>query len=149
MAQVDAEKLRRLAAYTIAWRTAHESFFAWIEEEYARRLERFERDRATARAALNRAALSILPFKRGRLGAGGRGHERAKWKFRRQTDRILEAVVADGISLFGARGAWNRAGIYIGQVDPALRRLALKRIREALREAADAADTLLSKTEPD
>lgn len=140
----DPEKLRKLAAWMLAWRTAWEAYVSWIQEEYAGRLAGFEGDRAKARVLLDRAAREILPFDAdGRLDPSFRTHAAAKRLFRKRTDQILQALVERGLDRFGARGRYDRMGVFQGKPDPALRRLALNRIRDAFRQAANAADELL------
>ncbi|MCW8128910.1 MAG: hypothetical protein KIS92_00870 [Planctomycetota bacterium] len=137
----DPEQVEETLAWFNAWRAAQASFFAWAREEFERRLAEHERDRQRSRVALAREARGRIPFDReGRVDVSARGHRRAKWKFRGKTDRILGALVQRGEQTFGIQGERNRAGIFVGGMTPALRRLAIKRIREALGEAADAAE---------
>ena len=147
MRDADPEKLRRLFVWVQAWRAAHESYFGWISAEWQRRLAQLVEDRRKARVLLDRAT-KRMPFdKRGRVAVGSRGHAQAKQTMRRDTDKVLEAVITRGLEILGARGQWNRFGVFVGGLDPSLRRLALRRIRDALAQAADEAGKLLTATE--
>lgn len=134
-ARPDPEDLRRLLIWINAWRAAQRTFFAWVEEEYARRRDAHELDRQRARDLLAREA-ARLPYGRdGRLARTGRGYTQAKARFRQHTDRILEALVIRGEDRFGLKGRRTRMGVYEGGMNPATRRLVESKLREAFAAA--------------
>jgi hypothetical protein len=137
----DPDQIARLAAWMSAWRAAQESYFSWAKDEFSKRLATFIETRRKARVVLVRQAQAHIPFdSQGRVDLRSRTLGRAKDRFRAGSDEVFSAIVKEGENVFGIKGDRNRAGVYVGQMDPALRRLALKRVREALGEAADAAD---------
>ncbi|MCZ7645299.1 MAG: hypothetical protein M5U26_08445 [Planctomycetota bacterium] len=132
----DPEDLARLLAWLNAWQAAQAEFFAWVEAEYARRLKAFEGDRKRARGLLALEA-ERMPFGRdGRLDRRPGRHDRAKRKLRAKTDQVLEGLVLRGLDRFGARGRWNRMGVFIGNLDRITQRLALAKLKLALSQAA-------------
>jgi hypothetical protein len=129
-----SEKRAEWDAYLARWRAAHEAYSRWIAEEYSRRRAAWEKVRRLARQRLLEAAQSLLIRDRqGRVdsvSARGRAAIRA---FRRRQDRILSAVVIEGERIFGITGERDRMGIFIGGVDRGTRRIALAKLREAIR----------------
>lgn len=127
------QRLDELLRWVDRWRAAQRTFFAWTQQEWDARLERYARVRDQARAALFSGAQRLPMDRVRRISVAGRAGQKAKWAYRRQTDRVLGAAVQAGEEIFGIKGERNAAGIYIGALNKPTRKLALAQLRLALK----------------
>ena len=130
MTRRDVKRLRALLEYLDRWQAAHNAWLDWVDREYAARMARYISFRAKAHGKLIEAA-DALQFKDGRVDNWSRAGDRAKWKFREDATRIFAAVVLEGQSRFGIRGKRDAAGVFIGNVDPDLKKRAAAALRKS------------------
>lgn len=129
---MDLDALSDLIDWLEQWEKAQGKYFAWVKKEYTLRASELELQRQIARTALYRALERHLQEdNQGRVHADTAKAAKGKQKFKDRVDEILAGLVEYGEEVFEIKGRLNRTGIYVGNVKPSLRDLALSKLKKA------------------
>ena len=135
---MDLDTLLDLMDWLEQWESAQAEYFSWVKKEYADRKTDYEAHARDARGALYRAVnVHLHGDGRGRTHSSTPAAIRGKQQFTQRVDEVLSSLVEAGEDVFAIRGSINRAGVFIGNVKPALGNLALSKLKKAFDAAQD------------